>query len=160
MRKLKAADVTGNHEETKTVESKNECNTVPTCNSMGFKEDYKLVINFDKNGNQYLELYKKGELHFIENEELPLIKDVLKKAWDRIAANADPIEEPKLKNSVEDRFELVRVFRIEDRLVVAKSMCDAIGTYCEYYNFSDDNVHQVSEVTVSGSNFAIERAWL
>ena len=159
--KLTTADVTGNYEETKTVESKHECGTVPTYNTVGFKEDYKLVIEFDKNGNQHLELYKKGELHFMENEELPLIKDALKTAWDRIAANADPIEEPKLKNSVEnklDRFKLVRVFRIEGRLVVAKSLREAIDTYCEYCNCSDDNVHQVNEVTETVSGFGIERA--
>ena len=153
--KLTTADVTGNYEETKTVESKHECGTVPTYNTVGFKEDYKLVIEFDKNGNQHFELYRKGELHFMKNEELPLIKDVLKKAWDRIAANADPVEEPKHKL---DRFELVRVFRIEDRLVVAKSLREAIDTYCEYYNCSDDNVHQVSEVIEPTSEFAIERA--
>ncbi len=156
--KLTTADITGNYEETKTVESKHECGTVPTYNTVGFKEDYKLVIEFDKNGNQYIELYKKGELHFMKNEELPLIKDVLKKAWDRIAANADPVEEPKLKNSVVDRFKLVRVFRIEGRLVVAKSMREAIDTYCEYHKCSDDVVHQVSEVTETGFDFAIERA--
>jgi len=158
--KLTTADVTGSYEETKTVESKYKCGTIPTYNTVGFKEDYKLVIEFDKNGNQYLELYKKGELHFIKDEEIPLIKDALKTALDRIAANAEPIEEqPKLKNSVANSFKFVRVFRIEDRLVVAKSLREAIDTYCEYNACSDDEVHQVSEVTETDFDYALERAW-
>lgn len=38
-----------------------------------YKEDYKIVIQFDKNGELYWDVYKKGEPHFIGNNVSELV---------------------------------------------------------------------------------------
>lgn len=43
-----------------------------------FKQDYKLVVNWDTNGNMYWELFKKGEPVIANEKEMELVKSTLK----------------------------------------------------------------------------------
>jgi len=45
---------------------------------MIYKQDYKVVVHWDTNGNMYWELFRKDEPVLVSEEEKELVKSVLK----------------------------------------------------------------------------------